>query len=96
MARQVVSIGITECESNVSPENSFLRLIQRLELNIFLTSKATPANAKTYCDKLRNDLAKLKVMRFEKTNVFIRSNYELGVIVNSPNKLQSGTWHIKF
>ena len=71
-------------------------MIQNLELNIFLTSKATPANAQAYCDRLMKELDKQHVIRFEKTNVHIRSDYDLGVIVDSPNKVKSGEWHIKF
>ena len=57
-----------------------------MELNLFLTSNATPANAKVYCDKLKEALDKQHVMRFEKTNAFIRSDYDLGVIVYDVNK----------
>ena len=96
MARQVVFIGITECEAGNSPENKFLRLVQNLELNIFLKSEATPANAKAYCEKLESVLKKQNVIRFEKTNTFFLSDYDLGVIVKDPNKPMSGDWHIKF
>jgi len=67
-----------------------------MELNLFLTSNATPANAKVYCDKLKEALDEQRVMRFEKTNAFIRSDYDLGVIVFNTNKVFSGNWHIKY
>ena len=87
MARQVVFIAITESESKSSRKCTFQRLIQNLELGIYLTPKATPANVQAYCDRLMNELDKQHVMRFEKTNLYIRSDYDLGVIVNDPNKV---------
>ncbi len=40
-SKQLLTIGVTECEATNSPINWFFRKIQNFELNIFISSKAT-------------------------------------------------------
>ena len=64
-------------------------MIQNTELNLFIGSKATAKVSQAYCDKLVARLAKEHFVFFEMTNSFFVSEYDNGILVYSPNKVNS-------
>lgn len=51
-ANQLLTIGVTECETETSGINFLFRMIQNFELNIYISSQATEQNTQTYLKEL--------------------------------------------
>ena len=51
-SKQLLTIGVTECEEVGSVENWLFSRIQNFELNIYISSKASENNARIYLDGL--------------------------------------------
>jgi hypothetical protein len=47
-SKQLLTIGVTECEKLDSDETHFFELVQNFELNIAITPKVTEKNALIY------------------------------------------------
>ena len=71
-SKQLLTIGITECDEKLSAINWFFRWIQNFELNIYISSKATKQNARTYLESLLNKITdqRLQYIEFSRKNSF--------------------------
>ena len=96
-SRQLLTIGVTECDEEDSDINWFFRCIQNFELNIFISSMATERNAKTYLDALAAKIAsqKLSHIEFSKRNSLFKTNRALGFIIDNNNKNCTGEFRYR-
>ena len=57
-SKQILSIGVTECDHTDSSISWFFRMIQNFELNILISSNASEQNAKSYFNELETWIKK--------------------------------------
>ena len=60
-SKQLLTIGVTECDKEGSAINWFFRMIQNFELNIYISEKATEQNTRTYCNNLASKIKKQRL-----------------------------------
>ena len=91
-SKQLLTIGITECEILGRAKDVFFSQIQNFELTICISSLASENNAKIYLKQLKSKIReeRLQYIVFSKANSFFESSPELGFNVNTMNKIVSG------
>jgi hypothetical protein len=92
LSKQLLCIGVTECEEVGSVINWFFRCMQCFELNIYVTSDATEQNTQKYLEYLASKIKEQRLSHivFSNFNPFFETIPELGFIADPTNKAVTG------